>query len=669
MKFRVKAPAGALPLRVEVPELCDLRTLSERVSAVLNVPSGAVRLSLNNRDEVAGPSNVLLSSAGLRSGDLLYVLGDHPAAATTSSASAAPPGSTRSPVGLAAAPPAVPDSPESRGPVLTSPWEVRGRQGASAAPLRRAAKEISAADLQRRRRELCAAAAATRQGGQDTDVTTAPVLQDAAPEPSSRAAAGSEVVMEASAMAQQESGGAAVTGAEGVFSTASSDKEGPMVGIQETGEPMEGVAGPVGGDGPPGLAAAHAEGDGRFAAPGAALPPPPAPLVPDVVQRVAAAEGCNVRAASDWVVIAAHAAMLEAGLQLAPPPGGDTWRLPEGWNRGTRPVSLSYVLAAQSEGEGAAVGPGAAISCTLKAHVLGPYLLLYGALRPAVGGAAPSTVYRLSLPVAAYVNEDEGAGGDASSASNATSVYREVHRLWRVVKDGLAIPLLTTMCQLAGVPPPPSLLVVPAELKAAILSRLPAAALGRLACTCREMRFQAADDDTWRALYVADFGAPPPALVPGTRPRGGWKAFYVLRLEGLQLQQRMARAAEAEHRRLFFASPPVIPRRPFYQPPGMIGGDYDRFPAIGGGLPGQRGPPMWGRGPRGPRILDLQGDDADSLSGEVPPPLHSPPGPRALREVGDLPGGPMAGDRPRGQTGLGLPRVTFACFHGPGGIM
>lgn len=78
MKLRVRVPGSSETHRVATPEVCTVGTLRALVTRLL--PAGtsptAVRLSLNNRDEVApGADGLTLQSAGICNGDLVHVLG------------------------------------------------------------------------------------------------------------------------------------------------------------------------------------------------------------------------------------------------------------------------------------------------------------------------------------------------------------------------------------------------------------------------------------------------------------------------------------------------------------------------------------------------------------------------------------------------------------------
>nr|TKR85111.1 F-box protein SKIP22-like [Populus alba] len=65
----------------------------------------------------------------------------------------------------------------------------------------------------------------------------------------------------------------------------------------------------------------------------------------------------------------------------------------------------------------------------------------------------------------------------------------EVRQLEKVLKDGLALPLLIDLCEKTGMAPPPCFDRLPRELKLKIMDLLSLVDVGRMECVCSELRF------------------------------------------------------------------------------------------------------------------------------------------------------------------------------------
>lgn len=153
-----------------------------------------------------------------------------------------------------------------------------------------------------------------------------------------------------------------------------------------------------------------------------------------------------------------------------------------------------------------------------------------------------------------------------------------VYELWKQVKDNLSLPLLTCMCEKAGLQPPASLARLPTELKIKVLENLPAAALARIGCVCSELKFLANSEELWKVRFKEEFGDANRA--PGGR---GWKAAFARELARRRRREEERREAERQLRNeafptLLMRPPPIAPPITF---PGVLGGDYDRFPGLG----------------------------------------------------------------------------------------
>eukprot|EP00250_Pteridium_aquilinum_P007332 c17077_g1_i1 orf=621-2159(-) len=291
--------------------------------------------------------------------------------------------------------------------------------------------------------------------------------------------------------------------------------------------------------------------------------------IPVILQRILIAEHRHVSRPSDLLVLAVHAVMLETGfIVVNAMEEGHT--LPGGWSNGGS-ANISYTLPEIRDAEN---GVG---NVVLKSLTLGGNVVFFGTTTP--GTLSP---LKLSLLTSRHLI------GNVLSHDDLISSYSDLFELWKCAKDGLALRLLTTLCEMAGLPAPSSLLVIPTELKMKILEFLPALDLMKVGCTCSELRHISANDELWKRLFHEEFGDPSaPQQLPSFR---GWKAAYAVRF--LERKRTLERRSYPQRPLHGFSSrfPPRFPRMG-----GIIGGDYDIYPSFGTG-PSRGG--FWG--PRGP---------------------------------------------------------------------
>lgn len=591
MKIRLRHASGNTQ-RAELPEICDLRALRERVSAVCGIPLSSVHVSLNRREEITGSPGTLLSSLGICPGDLLYLIDSSSVTSNVSD-------------------------------VAGRPTEVQ-RDAAVVIPslptysLKNVARSTQSESVQIRR-EKCASAAAKRLTG-SSDANNILKPEDAGQN------------SEKTPFMEVGVGGAPSVGTASEHPNGNLKKIRMMAGVKETvvkstvddmdSEPSQ----------RPGVVAPTAETES--------------------VLRVLTGETSSLQTESpaDILVVLVHAIMLETGLTLNLPKDSppQSYGLPAGWSSAQGPLTLSYGLAMAGS-----------VSCTLRFQSLGGFLLVYGT-RNGRGQLGNGDIYRLSLRVTDYC----GPGGCLDG--NTQQLSRKLRELVVSVKDKLSLPLLTAICQQAGLEPPLSLLLLPKEVKMQVLQRLPAPALAACACTCFELRHLSAEDDLWRDMYQKEFGN----FLGSVSADRSWRAIYVAALQQVKQQEEERRQAEARSC-LWMVPPPMAPPFfPYQAPPGIIGGDYDRFPGgisggmgggIGGGIGGGFGGGIGGGfgGLRGPSF----GPDV-FFAGEGAGWGHG-----AMGEGGDLPANSslLGGLRdPRGSSAGLPPRSLQPRFQGPG---
>lgn len=167
-----------------------------------------------------------------------------------------------------------------------------------------------------------------------------------------------------------------------------------------------------------------------------------------------------------------------------------------------------------------------------------------------------------------------------SAYDTIVNMFCDVFELWKQVKDNLSLPLLTCMCEKAGLLPPASLLLLPTELKIKVLEYLPPKSLATIGCVCSELKFLAATDELWKVRFKETFGWPESGRAPGGR---GWKSAFAR--ESARRARREEERREAERQLRADVFPSLLMRPPPMNPhfPGLLGGDYDRFPTLGGG--------------------------------------------------------------------------------------
>lgn len=399
--------------------------------------------------------------------------------------------------------------------------------------------------------------------------------------------------------------------------------------------------------------------------------------VPFFLERVLLAERENAESGHRLLVIAVHAVMLESGfvgvdLKASEEPGFDGFRLPEGWSTKAM-VSLYYTLPELVYDDGKCVE-----SVCVRFQMLGSFLVVYGSLV----SVKDSQVYRLSLKVEMFLSalqfavnsiealcngenstnslftegkkrnenndifslnmrdsqrvemieggssgQEMGVKGSSSSCEidvKASSSHDMcVFELWRIVKDRLSMPVLTSLCEKTGLPSPPSLILLPTELKLKILEFLPAVDVAKLGCVCTEFRFLSVNDELWKKKYADELGSFSEVDRPaGGRPDGQrWKDAFArdwIRKKKMEAQRRNFRnryVRQTPRMRLPRYMPVPFPGTGF----GISGGDYDRFPAIGdmgfypgSGLLGSNGRRLW---PTGRRHV-ATGCDFSGLTGD-----------------------------------------------------
>lgn len=207
------------------------------------------------------------------------------------------------------------------------------------------------------------------------------------------------------------------------------------------------------------------------------------------------------------------------------------------------------------------------LTCSLTFTSLGPHVMIHG-----LADSVPnSEVYQCRLQPTDFVR-----GNVDLKASGASSVYYNLHRLSRLVKDQVSYPLLSFMRAALGLPQLCGLMALPAEVKLMILGRLPVHCIIQVSCTCRELYSLANDSTLWQHLVLRDFGR-----IAKEQTRN-WKEEYISLYKQRQTQEQLAKQVVLPSHEVYphgyFIGPQ--PSRGDTYPPGIIGGHGDLFPNL-----------------------------------------------------------------------------------------
>ncbi|XP_077233921.1 F-box protein SKIP22-like [Tasmannia lanceolata] len=283
------------------------------------------------------------------------------------------------------------------------------------------------------------------------------------------------------------------------------------------------------------------------------------------------------------LIIAVHAVFLESGFVGLNPLTGrviEDFCLPDGWaSMAAKALSIQYTIPDLVTSD-----DHVAQNIVLKFQVIGKVVAVYGSLSGKGLG-----VYRLSLDASRFVPSIDFVWQNSESDEmiekdgNSESIHeREVFELWKIVKDGLSLPLLIGLCENTGLPPPPCFMRLPTDLKIKTLEFLPGIDIGKMACVCSELKYMSSNDDLWKQKFMEEFGRSDEEGKKG----GHWKEKFAISMAKKKMWRAPVRRREFPFGLRYFPARRG-PAVPFRLPPRVpvIGGDYDLFPAIGAPVP------------------------------------------------------------------------------------
>ncbi|KAK4789824.1 hypothetical protein SAY86_017128 [Trapa natans] len=281
------------------------------------------------------------------------------------------------------------------------------------------------------------------------------------------------------------------------------------------------------------------------------------------------------------VVVAIHAVMLESGFvgfNSVTRARVDSSHLLDRWPPAAFTVSLFYTLP-----ELLADGSNEVETVVLKFQSIGHYLTVYGSLAKGKSG-----LHRICLDEYRFVptihlmwancdKKDVAGHGEGKTSSYSDG---EVFEFWKIVKDGLALPLLIDLSERANLPLPSCFMCLPADLKLQILELLDADDLLQVALVCSELRYLSSHNDLWKQKFVSEFKD-----VKETQGAPNWKLLYMTYMKRRRDKDTMIRMSLQVERPIRAIRPYLLggiwgDRGPLRMP-GLIGGDHDWLPASG----------------------------------------------------------------------------------------
>jgi F-box protein 7 len=268
------------------------------------------------------------------------------------------------------------------------------------------------------------------------------------------------------------------------------------------------------------------------------------------------------------LVIAVHAVFLESGFVGFDSVSGmrvDRFHLADEWPSKAFTVSLWYTLP-ELLGHGYSNFGNVVENVVLKFQSLGHFVVIHGSL--AKGG---SGLYRVRLNKNRFVPAISLANSDSVDSISEENGYpeSEIFEFWKIVKDGLVLPLLIDLCEKTGLCPPPCFMRLPADLKLKILESLQGIDLARVGCVCSELNYLSSNNGLWKRKFDEEFGR-----AAGAEGFVQWKGRFALSWES-----RKKRMIKLGRQIVFRPRPVFFHENPFGAP--MVGGDHDRMPGLG----------------------------------------------------------------------------------------
>nr|DAD48234.1 TPA_asm: hypothetical protein HUJ06_018171 [Nelumbo nucifera] len=310
--------------------------------------------------------------------------------------------------------------------------------------------------------------------------------------------------------------------------------------------------------------------------------------VPCFLRKVLKEDISNAESGRKLLIMAVHAVLLESGFvcfDSASAKKIDGVHLPEGWASMSTAVRVHYTLP-----DLLVSGCDVLETVILKFQTLGKFVNVYGSLTTKGSG-----VYGLSLDESRFVPSinfvwtiyNSQSGVIDKDGSSKSSHEKEVFEFWKLVKDGLALPLLIDLCDETGLDPPPCFMRLPTELKIRVLELLPGVDVAKFGCVCSEMKYLSSNNNLWKQNFEEEFGL---CDMEGIQGGGNWKERFSICWERRRKRRgiktiREQRIVPERPRPFGFPYFPVRRDPVPFGVPRIVGGDYDMLPGFGAPVP------------------------------------------------------------------------------------
>lgn len=231
------------------------------------------------------------------------------------------------------------------------------------------------------------------------------------------------------------------------------------------------------------------------------------------------------------LIIAVHAVFLESGFVCLNSPVEKNvagLQLPLGWeSKSTVSVqyTLPHLLGGVDDKELETVG--------LKFQTMGRYVYVHGSLtKNNPIGFFRVDAYRFTPSINSICTSSSHSSSAINKVDGAPKSFHEseVFELWKIVKDGLALHMLTDLCLESGLEPPPCFTSLLPDIKLKILEFLHGTDLARVGCVSSELKSLSSNNDLWKRIYKEEFSQPE----SGDLPKNHWKHEYIIARENLK---------------------------------------------------------------------------------------------------------------------------------------
>ncbi|OMO73831.1 hypothetical protein CCACVL1_17117 [Corchorus capsularis] len=197
------------------------------------------------------------------------------------------------------------------------------------------------------------------------------------------------------------------------------------------------------------------------------------------------------------IAIAVHAVLLESGfVGFDPVSKLQIYRFPDEWHS---PVTIYYSLPELLRHDNK-FGSNLTDYLVIEFRTLGKFVHVYGSLG--------SGLHILSLDEHRFAPTLDlvWANCDENDIGNK-SLYSEdvLSEFWKIVKDGIALPLLIDLCDRTGLTLPACFDAPTIELKIKIAESSIGVDIARMECVCKEIRNLASNNDLWERKCEVEF--------------------------------------------------------------------------------------------------------------------------------------------------------------------